>query len=225
VPTRRKLIDTGTDKRFERRDEERKAKRMAARDSGWKSLRSWGLALVFITVCMACTPFMSERYGSASLPPDEVIGAGDPLRSSVIVVAHAFASPGLLSAPAAARAIAKMEFLASNLPQNPTLRSSPPTLGPVLDIARQEWRSALGIAPGAPAQSVINGLYAAGNAIDVGQNEAALAALSRVPFQRGGPATLALLAALPPLPRTAAAAAMAQQTLWGTGRSGGRRRF
>jgi hypothetical protein len=117
-----------------------------------------------------------------------------------------------------------MEYLASNLPQSPTLRYSPPTLGPLLDIARQEWRSALGIAPDAPTQSVINGLYAAGNALDFGQSEIALAALSRMPFQRGGPATLARLTALPPLPRTAAAAAMAQQTLWDPNPSG-RRRF
>jgi hypothetical protein len=187
-------------------------------------IRRTGLALAFMTVSTACAPFMSERYGSASLPSDAVIGAGDPLRSTVVSVAMAFRSPGPLPAPVAARAIAQMEFLAANLPQSPTLRSSPPTLGPELDIARQEWRTTLGITPNAPAQSVINGLYVAGSALDAGQSEVALAALSRVPFQRGGPATLAQLAALPPLPHTAAAAAMAQQTLRDPSPSG-RHRF
>jgi hypothetical protein len=183
---------------------------------GWDRRRTAGITLAFLAaagVCAACTPYLSERYGSASLPPDAVVGVGDPLRSSVIAAANAFASPVQLTAPAAARAIAQMEFLAANLPQSPSLRYSPPTLGPQLDSAREEWRGALGIAPGAPAQSVINGLYAAGNALDVGQKEVALAALSRVPFQRGGPATLAHLEALAPLPRTAAAAAIAVQTL------------
>jgi hypothetical protein len=179
----------------------------------WKRVRSAGVALAVVMACSACTPSASDQYGPASLPPDAVVGAGDPLRSSVISTASAFASPGRLSAAAAARAVAQMEFLAANLPQSPTLRFSPPILGPQLDIAREEWRSALGIAPGAPAQSVINGLYTAGRALDAGQNDIALAALSRVPFQRGGPATLAQLSALPPLPRTAAAAATAQQTL------------
>jgi hypothetical protein len=178
----------------------------------WKGLCA-GAALSIITICMACTQSAPDQYGSASLPPDAVIGAGDPLRSSVLSTASVFGSPGRLTAAAAARAIAQMEFLAANLPQSPTLRFSPPTLGPQLDIARQEWRGALGIAPGAPAQAVINGLYGAGRALDAGQNDVALAMLSRVPFQRGGPATLALLSALPPLPRTAAAAATAQQTL------------
>jgi hypothetical protein len=198
---------------------------MAARHPGRSRLRSAACAVV-AAFCTACAPFASERYGPAILPPDAVIGAGagDPIRSSVIFVASAFGWSGPLPAPVAARAIAQMEFLASNLPQSPTLRYSPPTLGPVLDIARQEWRGVLGIAPDAPTQSVINGLYAAGNALDVGQNEVALAALSRMPFQRGGPATLEQLAALPPMPRTAAAAAMAQQTLWDPNPSG-RRRF
>jgi hypothetical protein len=182
-------------------------------ERGWKGVCGGGITLLLVTVCSACAPSSSEQFGSASLPPDAVIGAGDPLRSSLIATGSAFASPGRLPPAAAARAIAQMEFLAASLPQSPTLRFSPPTLGPQLDIAREEWRGALGIADGAPAQSVINGLYAAGRALDAGQNDVALAALSRLPFQRGGPATLAQLSALPPLPRTAAAAAMAQQTL------------
>ncbi|TCH98317.1 hypothetical protein EJV46_14140 [Roseococcus sp. SYP-B2431] len=180
-----------------------------------KESRRWSrygraLALAVVT-CSACAP--SLPYASASLPPNAVVGAADPLRSSVLSTASAFRSPGRLPPPAAARAIAQMEFLAVELPGSPTLRFSPPTLGPQLDIARQEWRSVLGIPPTAPAQPVIDGLYTAAGALDTGRDDVALAALSRAPFQRGGPATLAILAALPPLPNTAAAAATGVQTL------------
>jgi hypothetical protein len=184
------------------------------------------LALAAAMFCAACVPsaqYGNAQYGTANLPAGVVVGAGDPLRSAILSTASAFASPGL-TAPAAARAVAQMEFLAVNLPQNPSSRSSPATLEPQLMIARQEWRAALGIAPDAPAQAVINGLYAAGSALDEGQNEVALAILSRAPFQRGGPATLAVLTSLPRLPSTAAAAATGLQTLVEPSPSG-RRRF
>ncbi|WP_424813167.1 hypothetical protein [Roseococcus sp. YIM B11640] len=192
-------------------------------DAGWTGIRGAAVAWTLVCLGTACTP-APEQFGPASLPSDAVTGAGDPLRSSVIAAASAFASPGSLPPAAAARSIARMEFLAANLPGSPTLRSSPPTLQPQLDIARAEWRGALGIAPDAPAQPVIDGLYAAGRALDAGQNAAAAAALSAPPFQRGGPATLAQLSSLPPLPRTAAAALAAQQTLVEPSPSG-RRRF
>jgi len=189
---------------------------MHGRGPGWRRLRGAGFGLLLVA---ACTPYSTGSLGPASLPPDAVVGAGDPLRSAVIASSSAFISPARLSPADAARSIAQMEFLAINLPQSPTLRTSPGTLGPQLNLARQEWRSVLGISPAAPAQSVINGLYGAARALDGGQMDVALAALSRVPFQRGGPATLALLSALPPLPRTAEAAATARQTLQDPGSS------
>jgi hypothetical protein len=152
---------------------------------------------------------------TARLPRDAVVGAGDPMRTAVISANAVFAerSPAAGHPADAARAIAQMEFLAVDLPQNMSLTTASATLVPDLDIARREWRGALDIAPDAPAQPVINALYAAGRALDAGNAEAAAAALPQNLFRKGGSATVAQLAAMPRLPRTAAAVATAQQAL------------
>lgn len=152
---------------------------------------------------------------TASLPRDAVVGAGDPMRTAVITANAVFAqrSPAAGHPADAARAIAQMEFLAVDLPRNMNLTNPSATLVPSLNIARSEWRGALDIAPDAPAQPVINALYAAGRALDAGNAEAAAAALPSSIFRKGGTATVAQLAALPRLPNTAAAVATAQQSL------------
>jgi len=172
--------------------------------------RSIFLALPLLAAC-AQAPLPK----TALLPRDAVVGAGDPARSAVFsanaVLGQAHPVTGR---PAdTARAIAQMEFLAVDLPQNNNLISVSSTLVPDLMTARREWRGALDIAPEAPAQAVINALFAASRALDAGQPDAAAAALPGNIFRRGGAATLAQLAAPPRLPATASAAATAQQTL------------
>jgi len=156
------------------------------------------------------------------LPRDAVVGAGDPSRSAVFSTNAVFAqSHPAAGRPAdAARAIAQMEFLAVDLPQNNNLTAASSTLAPDLVIARREWRGVLDIAPEAPAQPVINALFAAGRALDAGQPDAAASALPSSIFRKGGTATLTQLASLPRLPNTAVAAATAQQSLQAT--TGGR---
>lgn len=180
-------------------------------------LRLTLLALPFLVACAAQPPADTAR-----LPRDAVLGAGDPARSAVFSTNAVFSerSPAAGHPAEAARAIAQMEFLAVDLPQNNTLSSPSPTLVPELATARREWREVLGIAPDAPAQPVINALFAAGRALDAGQAEAAAAALPSSIFRKGGAATVSQLAALPRLPRTAMAAATAQQSLQGV--TGGR---
>ena len=107
-----------------------------------------------------------------------------------------------------------MEYLAVDVPQNNTFSTNAsPVLVPQLRDARREWRGVLQIAPDAPAQAVINALYAAGRALDAGNSAAAAAALPTSIFLRGGAATIAQLSALPRLPVTASAATTAQQAL------------
>lgn len=168
------------------------------------------LALPLLTAC-AQTPLPE----TARLPRDAVIGAGDPARGAVFSTNAVFAQshPAAGRPAEAARAIAQMEFLAVDLPQNNNLMSASSTLMPDLVTARREWRGVLDIAPEAPAQPVINALFAAGRALDAGQPEAAAAALPSNIFRKGGAATLTQLAALPRLPNTASAAATAQQSL------------
>lgn len=170
--------------------------------------RSLLLALPLLAACTALPP-----GESAVLPRDAVTGAGDPTRTAIFTTNAVFAErrPAAGNPAAAARAIAQMEFLVVDMPQNTTFTNVPPTLNSQLVSARREWRGALGIAPDASAQSVINALYAASRALESGQGEAAAAALPGNIFSRGGQQTLAQLSALPNLPNTAVAAATAQQ--------------
>lgn len=171
--------------------------------------RSALLALPLLAACAALPP-----GETASLPRDAVIGAGDPTRTAVFTTSSVFAQahPAAGRPAEAARAIAQMEFLAVDLPQNQSFTMASGTLAPQLRTARREWRSALDIAPEAPAQPVINALYAASRAIESGQGDAAAALPSSI-FRKGGAATIAQLAALPPLPNTASASVTAQQTI------------
>jgi hypothetical protein len=154
----------------------------------------------------------------AALPQDAVVGAGDPTRTAILRSAYAFSSPGLLAGQpaAAARSVADMEYLATELRYGPRYAEFNPQVGLDFDAARQEWRQALDIAPGAPPQPVIDGLYA------VARGDGP-AALSPAVFPQPQ-LTMARLAALPPLPRTSLAATRAQQELNRTDQEGQTRR-
>jgi hypothetical protein len=154
-------------------------------------------------------------FQQASLPRGFVDGAGDPLRAAVLQANAAFSNQAALQGnpAAAARALAEMEFLAIQFPGNPTVPGNTGMVQPMLFGARSEWRRALGVSHEVPAQPVINALFGAARALDAGDRAAAAAALPRDVFPAGGEATLARLAALPPLPQTAAAAAACQQAL------------
>ncbi|MBS7811935.1 hypothetical protein [Roseococcus pinisoli] len=142
------------------------------------------------------------------MPRDSIEGAGDPTRAAVSRAAFAFANQaGLQGRPGeAARAIADMEFLAVSLPTDPRFQQRDPLLPVRLQQARAEWRRALGIPEGQPAQPVVDGLYTVWRAMRAGDQAAAAAALSPTLIPPGGAAVLARLAALPPLPQTALAA-------------------
>jgi len=172
--------------------------------------RSALLALPLLAACTAMPP-----AETASLPRDAVNGAGDPTRTAVLTTSSVFAqqSPAAGRPAEAARAIAQMEFLAVDLPQNQSFTMASATLVPQLRTAQREWRSALDIAPQAQPQAVINALYAASRALESGQRDAAAAALPSSIFRKGGPATLTQLAALPHLPSTASASVTAQQAI------------
>lgn len=145
---------------------------------------------------------------SARLPRDSVEGAGDPTRAAVSRAAFAFANQARLSGRPgdAARGIADMEFLAASLPADPRFQQRDPLLPVRLRQARTEWRQALGIPPGLPAQPVIDNFYAVWRAMRAGDQAAAAAALPPTLLPPGGEAALARLANLPPLPQTAIAA-------------------
>lgn len=150
----------------------------------------------------------------ASLPPDAVTGAGDPTRAAILSTAYAFNTPGSFNRRPveAARAAAQVEHLATEIPYGPRWFEFSPLVGRELVAARGELRSALGIAPDAPPQAVVDALYAASRALAAGEGAAAERALPPPSF-RDGRATLARLASLPALPRTGTATALTEREL------------
>ena len=170
------------------------------------------LLLLLAGTASACAGDAAPR--SAVLPPDAVIGVGDPARAAIIGSAYAFALPAHTAGrpDAAARAAAQVEFLATELRFGPRMVEYVPTVGLEMQAARDELRAFLGIAPDAPPQAVVDALYAAARALQAGDEAAAERALTRIPLADSRQA-LVRLAALPPLPRTRTATALAQQEM------------
>lgn len=170
---------------------------------------SRALALLAMLPLVACVPAAGP---TASLPFDAVQGAGDPTRSAIFSTAYAFNNPGGLADPAvAARAAANLEWLATNIPQDPRY-SYAPTLNGQLAQAQAELRAALLVSSSAPSQAVVDGLYGAARALRFNDRAAAIQALPVTAFPDGR-TTLLRLAAMPPLPLAAAATAMAEREL------------
>ncbi len=161
------------------------------------------LAAALVLGLAACGPVPP----GASLPRDAVEGSGDPTRSTILRSAYLFNNTALLAGqPAeAARAVAGMEYLAAEIPAGPRWFEFQPQVTFELQRARAEWRQALGISPEALPQPVVDSLYAVARG---GGAEALPQAIYPQPAT-----TLARLTTLPPLPRTALAAAETQQEL------------
>ena len=172
------------------------------------------LTLPLLVLAAACAP-LGPPPPSVSLPPDAVVGAGDPTRAAIINAAYAFSSPGVLAGqPAeAARAAANYEYIVVEIPYGPRYRGLNAILQPELEAGRAELRNVLGIRPDAPPQAVIDGLYAASRALRAGDTAAADRILSSPVFAAGGQTMLQRLAALPPMPRVNVAATHTQQEL------------
>lgn len=147
--------------------------------------------------------------------PETGLGFGDPGRGAIGNTAYAFAAPATLAQrPAeAALAIAQAEYLAVDLTANQRWREFSPIVPMAFQQARPEWRAAVGVAPDAPPQPVIDALFAARDALQRGDAARAATALPAPLFRDGGHAALARLAALPALPQTASAARGAENEL------------
>ncbi len=150
----------------------------------------------------------------AGLPPDAVAGVGDPTRAAIVSTAYAFNTPASIARRPvdAARAAAQVEHLATEIPTGPRWAEFSPLVGAELMAARGELRSALGIAPDAPPQAVVDALYAASRALAAGDGPAA-ERLMPPPAFRDGRTTLARLTSLPPLPRTGTATALTEREM------------
>lgn len=165
-----------------------------------RALRHAGIALL-AALAGCAQPGPQTGQGWVSLPPDATIGAGDPTRAAIINTAYVFGTPSSVAGrPAdAARAVAELEYLATEIPTGPRWREFDPTVALALQQARHEERAALDIAPQAPPQAVIDALFAASRALRAGDTAAVRRILSPPVFPNGA-LTLQRLASLPPLP-------------------------
>lgn len=161
-------------------------------------------AAVLVALLGACAARAPVPW--ASLPADSILGAGDPTRAAIITTAYVFgAASSLANNPAeAAAAVARLEFLAAEIPTGPRWIGFNPLAGVMLQQGAAKARETLGVAPGAPPQAVIDGLFAARRALLAGDRVAAEAALNPATFTAGGAATITRLASLPPNPEAAA---------------------
>lgn len=174
-------------------------------------MRPAALALLSLPLLAACGGAVPPY---ASLPSDSVAGVGDPTRAAIISTAYAFNTPASIARrPAeAARAAAQVEHLATEIPHGPRWAEFSPSVGRELMAARGELRAALGVAPDAAPQAVVDGLYGASRALAAGDNPAAERLLPP-PVFGDGRTTLSRLASLPPLPRTGTATALAEREM------------
>lgn len=160
--------------------------------------------------CAARTP-----VPSVNLSGDSILGAGDPTRAAIITTAYAFGRASVLANQPgeAAEAVARLEYLSIEIPTGPRWISFNPLAGVMLQQGAARARQALAIAPGAPPQAVIDGLFVVRRALAAGDVATAEAALDPAVFTAGGAGTLTRLATLPANPEAAAGARFAQSEM------------
>lgn len=176
-------------------------------------LRFACLTILALPLLVACGGDATLRASQgARLPNDAIEGIGDPTRAAILSSAYVFGAPATIAGrpDLGAVAAANVEHLAAEIPEGPRWVEFGPQVGLELIAARAEMRAALGIAPDAPPQAVVEALYATARAWRAGDATAAERALGAPMFRGGGRETLLTLAKLPPLPRAQVATVLAQ---------------
>ncbi len=180
----------------------------------------WRLALsaALPLLAVACAEM---RQAPPPPPPTDLLAGSqqpgalvNPVRGAVLASAAAFADAGLSLADkpeATAQAAAQLEYLVIALPVSRGYAGINETTRINLGLARDEVRSALGIAAEAPGDAVMRALLAAARAQRAGQGATAAAALPAGMFRPGGVGSIRRLAEPGPLPMAAMATSQAQQ--------------
>ncbi len=158
--------------------------------------------LLTVLAAAACAP--------ATPPPTLPAGPSGAVTTDPITVARQNAAAFFMSPQAgkpaeAARAIADIEFLAGAVPSDPRWQSQSGNAVTQLAQARNEARRALGIAPQAGAQAVIDGLMSAATALEANDRAGVARALPRNVFTAGPEQTVRRLATPPRVPSASAA--------------------
>jgi hypothetical protein len=147
-----------------------------------------------------CTGMASLRTDTAIMPNNPEGGPAMNQTEAIALASWALKSPANTAGnpERAARAIAAEDWLAGQT----QLTGEFGTYAPVNEVSwyelRREARSAIGVAPNAPSQVVVDQLLAAADALKAGHDPAP--ALTSPVFSHGPTETLAALSNLPPLP-------------------------
>ncbi len=155
------------------------------------------LVAPLMLLAAACTPV--PQVDTAVVPPLAFGTNEDSETAAVNISSWALSNPARTSNdPAdAARALAGVDFLAGDLVSSPRWLGLSPLVKQEMLAARIEIRQAIGVAPGARSQDVVNGLLGAANATVDGNPGSAQLALSAPVFTLGARETYNLLVALP----------------------------
>lgn len=148
----------------------------------------------------ACGPTLPPPppIDTARLPPG-VFGPADQDLPAALYAQNALSDPArTYGNPAAgAQAALAVEYLAGELASSPRWSSLDPGIQEGMVMGRIELRRAIGIAPAAPSQLVVDRLVAARNDLASGDTVGAARALDGPAFPQGGAHTVEALGNLP----------------------------
>jgi hypothetical protein len=175
------------------------------------------LSSAVLLLLAACAPMAPGAPAeSVTLPQAGMpVGAGDPTRAAILASSYAFGTPSTLrgNPAAASQALAQLEYLTAELGSGGAWRDMDPLVSVELRQARSEARATLGFRETASAQVAVDALYGTSTALRNNDRARASAAVAPLASPGGADVALARLAALPPLPRAAAATARARDAL------------
>jgi hypothetical protein len=154
-------------------------------------------AALFLLLTSACTPV--AQVDTAVVQPLAFGTNQDSETAAINISSWALSNPARThNDPAdAARALAGIDYLAGDLVSNPRWLGLSPLVKQEMLAARVEVRQAIGVAPGARSQDVVNGLLGAANATIDGNPGGAQVALSAPVFTLGSRETYNRLVVLP----------------------------
>lgn len=189
--------------------------------NGITLMRRWLPVLLIALGPVACGP-LPPPPDTASMPPG-VFGPLDQDVPATQYAQYAFADAARTygKPDEGAKAVLAMDYIAGQLNTSPRWAQIDANTQMQLLQARVQTRAAVGIAPNAPSQLVVNSLVAARNDLAAGNQEAAAKALDNPAFPAGGANTIKALANLPYIQVANVATAHAAEELYGPGEGSG----
>ena len=155
--------------------------------------------LAFLMTMSACAGVQPVVPDTARMPAGALGGGLDPDVAAVNLAQWAFADASrTYGRPVeAARAAASMDYIAGQLYTSPRWANISPLTKEQLLQGRQEVRTALGVAPGATSQQVVDSLTSAASALAAGDQAGATRVLGAPVFAAGADQVLTRLSNMP----------------------------